>query len=119
MTACRRCNVPFDPDNRLHGEAAQCGESPWCCDCVDDCHEGDAGHRCVICHDYTTRPDTEAAELAEIGETHKEWGVRFPNDQIEICDDEDDAREWAGNGTLVHRIVIVGKWRPDATEASP
>jgi len=49
-----------------------------------------------------------------------EWGVRFPDNQIEVCDSENDACDWAGQpwpdggGLTVMRRECT-KWR----EATP
>ncbi len=63
------------------------------------------------------RAETAEARLAEIG---TEWGVRFPDNQVEICDSENDAREWAGQnwpsgGGLTVMCRDASKWR----EAEP
>lgn len=49
-----------------------------------------------------------------------EWGVRFPDNQIEVCDSEADARDWAGQswpdgGGLVVMRRECAKWREVAT----
>ncbi len=54
--ACARCRRPFDPaDTRFDGHARH-ADTPWCRRCIDNCHEGDADHRCIICTPdaYTT-----------------------------------------------------------------
>lgn len=49
--SCRRCHVPFDPaDTRFDGHDRWRG-TPWCGERIDNCYEGDAGHRCVICEE--------------------------------------------------------------------
>lgn len=46
---CARCKWTFDPnDTRFDGHARH-GETSYCRSCVDNCHEGGAGHVCVIC----------------------------------------------------------------------
>lgn len=58
-----------------------------------------------------------------MAQLHAEWGVRFPNNQIEICDSEDDAREWADpDGPSGFGLTVAcrdaSNWR-DAEVASP
>jgi hypothetical protein len=46
---CGRCHKPFDPaDARFDGHARH-GDTPWCRQCIDNCHEGSAEHTCGIC----------------------------------------------------------------------
>ncbi|MDH2392338.1 hypothetical protein QCN29_26885 [Streptomyces sp. HNM0663] len=46
---CRRCRAPFDPaDARFDGRARH-RETPWCRQCVDNCHDSGSEHVCVIC----------------------------------------------------------------------
>lgn len=46
---CGRCRWTFDPhDKRFDGHARH-ADGPFCRRCVDNCHEGSAGHACVIC----------------------------------------------------------------------
>lgn len=47
--SCRRCRTPFDPDDKRFDGQARSADSPWCRGCVDNCYEGDVGHRCVVC----------------------------------------------------------------------
>ena len=47
--ACGRCAVPFDPTDTAFDGRARYGETLFCRGCVDQCHEADAGHRCIIC----------------------------------------------------------------------
>lgn len=48
--ACGKCKQPFDPaDTRFDGQARHY-LTPYCCGCVDRCHDNEsADHRCVIC----------------------------------------------------------------------
>lgn len=47
--SCARCGRPFDPaDPRFDGRA-QHRDTPWCRQCIDNCHEGSPEHVCVIC----------------------------------------------------------------------
>ncbi|MEV8031408.1 hypothetical protein [Streptomyces sp. NPDC086182] len=46
---CGRCHRPFDPtDTRFDGHARH-GDTPWCRQCIDNCHEGSPEHACRIC----------------------------------------------------------------------
>jgi hypothetical protein len=47
---CRRCHRRFDPtDTRFDGHARY-STTPWCCACVDRCHEStDTAHACPVC----------------------------------------------------------------------
>ncbi|MGW6535399.1 hypothetical protein ACWGBV_03620 [Streptomyces sp. NPDC055051] len=51
---CGKCRQPFNEnDTRFWGSHRRYRATPWCCSCVDRCHDNeDAGHRCVICHTY-------------------------------------------------------------------
>lgn len=60
------------------------------------------------------------ARIAELGKVRNEWGVRWPDDEIDTCDGETEARDRAHNDaglTLLRRLV--GEWRPaDDTTAT-
>jgi hypothetical protein len=46
---CARCHQPFDPtDTRFDGHARH-ADTPWCRQCINNCHEGSAEHVCIIC----------------------------------------------------------------------
>lgn len=66
------------------------------------------------------RAERAEATLAELRERlGTEWGARFPDNQIEICDSEEDAREWAGSdrsvpGGLTVMCRLVSRWQPAA-----
>jgi hypothetical protein len=70
-----------------------------------------------ICRQATEMVREAVAEaLIPYGQLREEWGVRFPDNQIEIADAEDDARAEAANDAglvLVRREVT--KWRIDET----
>lgn len=62
--SCRRCRVFFDAtDTRFDGHA-QGAVAGFCRRCVDNCHEGDAGHRCVICTETAAIEEHHALEAA-------------------------------------------------------
>lgn len=46
---CARCTVPFDPDDTAFDGTAEHGSTGFCRGCIDNCGEGGADHRCVIC----------------------------------------------------------------------
>jgi hypothetical protein len=46
---CARCHKPFDPADRRFDGHARHGDTPWCRQCIDNCHDGSAEHVCVIC----------------------------------------------------------------------
>jgi len=46
---CRRCGVLFDLEDKRFDGHAEDDILGYCCGCVDNCHEGGADHRCVIC----------------------------------------------------------------------
>lgn len=47
--ACGRCGGAFDPtDTAFDGRARYAG-TLFCRGCIDQCHEADADHRCIIC----------------------------------------------------------------------
>jgi hypothetical protein len=50
-TACGKCRTPFDPtDARFWDSRRRYRATPWCCSCVDRCHDSEsADHACVIC----------------------------------------------------------------------
>lgn len=50
-TACGKCQQPFDEtDTRFYGSRRRFKATPWCCACVDRCHNSEiADHACVIC----------------------------------------------------------------------
>ena len=54
--ACARCGSLFTSPGELRDEHSRLADSPWCRGCVDQCHEGGDGHRCVIC-----TPESEGA----------------------------------------------------------
>jgi hypothetical protein len=47
--ACARCSITFDLNNKAFDGAAEYHSTGFCRGCIDNCHEGDVGHRCVIC----------------------------------------------------------------------
>lgn len=47
--ACGRCAVPFDPADTAFDGRARYKNTLFCRGCVDQCHEADAFHRCIIC----------------------------------------------------------------------
>jgi hypothetical protein len=47
--ACARCGSLFTSPGEPRDEHSRHADSPWCRGCVDLCHEGGDGHRCVIC----------------------------------------------------------------------
>jgi hypothetical protein len=66
---------------------------------------------------WRTERDEARARLAELG---TEWGVCFPSNQIEPCDSETDAREWAApDGPSGFGLTVVcrhaSKWRDAKT----
>lgn len=49
---CRRCCVVFNPNQSITGPDRRYNSTPWCCQCVDHCHESyDPGHACPICQE--------------------------------------------------------------------
>ena len=48
---CGKCQKPFDEtDTRFWGSRRRFKATPWCCACVDRCHDNEsADHACVIC----------------------------------------------------------------------
>ena len=50
-TSCGKCQQPFDEaDIRFRGSRRRFKSTPWCCACVDRCHDNEsADHACVIC----------------------------------------------------------------------
>lgn len=47
---CGKCHQAFDPaDTRFDGHAEDRSTPGYCRACVDQCHEGNSDHRCVIC----------------------------------------------------------------------
>ncbi|MBR7832452.1 hypothetical protein KDL01_04240 [Actinospica durhamensis] len=49
LEACGRCAVPFDPADTAFDGRARYAKTLFCRGCVDQCHEADADHRCIIC----------------------------------------------------------------------
>lgn len=49
IKACGRCAVPFDPTDTAFDGRARYSKTLFCRGCVDQCHEADAFHRCIIC----------------------------------------------------------------------
>lgn len=47
--ACGICGSLFTPAGEPRDEHSRTGSSAYCQGCVDRCHEGSDGHRCVIC----------------------------------------------------------------------
>jgi hypothetical protein len=47
--ACGRCSAPFDPDDTAFDGRARYRNTLFCRGCIDQCHEADADHRCIIC----------------------------------------------------------------------
>lgn len=49
-SGCRRCRIPFDPEDKSPTGRARYAATRWCRGCVDRCHEStDFAHSCVIC----------------------------------------------------------------------
>jgi hypothetical protein len=49
--SCSSCRRPFDLADTRYDGRAQYRNTPWCCACVDRCHESEiADHRCPICY---------------------------------------------------------------------
>lgn len=46
---CGRCSTPFDPADKSWTGHAQYHQTSYCRECIDNCHEAGADHRCVIC----------------------------------------------------------------------
>jgi hypothetical protein len=52
---CAACHRPFDPTDDRHDGRAQYRDTPWCCSCIDRCHDSEsADHRCPVCFTYPT-----------------------------------------------------------------
>jgi hypothetical protein len=49
IEACGRCGTPFDQDDTAFDGRARYAGTLFCRGCVDQCHEADAYHRCIIC----------------------------------------------------------------------
>jgi hypothetical protein len=47
--ACGICGSLFTPAGEPRDQHSRHADSPWCRGCVEQCHEGGDGHRCVIC----------------------------------------------------------------------
>jgi hypothetical protein len=57
---CGRCKRVFDPADRRFDGRAQHHQTGHCRECISNCHEAGADHRCVIC----VPPQQEAHEAA-------------------------------------------------------
>jgi len=69
----------------------------------------------------TARAEKAEVRLAKLG---TEWGVRFPDNQVEVCDSETDARDWANQnwpngGGLTVMCRTTSKWRDAETADAP
>jgi hypothetical protein len=49
VRSCGNCKTPFNEADRRADGDAEYDNSGYCRDCIDNCHEGGADHRCVIC----------------------------------------------------------------------
>lgn len=49
LEACGRCGSPFDPADTAFDGRARYAKTLFCRGCIDQCHEADADHRCIIC----------------------------------------------------------------------
>lgn len=77
-------------------------------------HEAQHADAWKAAHERAVHFEWELEQLrAKLG---VEWGVRFPDNQIEICDSESDAREWANQpwpdgGGLTVMFRDASSWR--------
>jgi hypothetical protein len=76
-------------------------------------HETQHADAWKAAHERAVHFEWELEQLrAQLG---AEWGVRFPDNQIEVCDGESDARDWAqpwpGSGGLVVMRRECTRWR--------